>query len=366
MKVPFIDLKAQYSQIKDEMNAAILEVLSSQHFILGARVKELEEKIAELCDCRFAIGVSSGSDALLLSLMACGIGPGDEVITTPFSFFSTASSISRLGAQPVFADIDPNTFNLDPAEIKDKINKKTKGIITVHLFGQLADMDSILDIASESKLWIIEDAAQAIAATYKGKDAGSLGNLACFSFYPTKNLGAYGDGGMIVTNDDELAEKVRILRVHGSSPKYYHHTIGINARLDELQAAILLVKLKHLSRWNDVRRNNAELYHEKLQGLPISLPYVAEFCQSTYHQYVIKAPKRDELKEYLKTNGIGTQIYYPLPLHLQPCFKSLGYKPGDLAQAEEASQKVLSLPIYAELTEQEIDYVAEKIREFYS
>jgi dTDP-4-amino-4,6-dideoxygalactose transaminase len=366
MKVPFIDLAAQYSQIKDEVNEKLSEVLNSQHFILGAKVKELEQKIAELCECTHAIGVSSGTDALLLSLMACGIKPGDEVITTPFTFFSTASCISRLGAQPVFVDIDPRTFNINPEAVEEKLSSKTKAIIPVHLFGQLTDMDPLLDIASQAHIWIIEDAAQSIGAMYKGRKAGSIGQMGCFSFYPTKNLGAYGDGGMIVTNDEELADKLRILRVHGSRPKYYHHIIGINARLDEMQAAVLLVKLRYLQQWNDSRTRNALLYNEKLQGLPIKLPFVAESCNSIYHQYVVKAPRRDELNEHLQNNGIGTQIYYPLPLHLQPCFKYLNYRDGDFPVAEEASRTVLSLPIFAELTEEQITYIANKIREFYN
>jgi len=366
MRVPFINLNAQYSQIKDEITAAISEVLVSQRFILGPKVEELERRIAELCQCRFAIGVSSGSDALLLSLMVLGIGPGDEVITTPFSFFSTASCISRLGARPVFVDIDPRTFNLDPQAIEEKLSPRAKAIIPVHLFGQTADMDPILDIAHKAKLLVIEDAAQSIGALYKDRRAGSLGHLGCFSFYPTKNLAAYGDGGMITTNDEELAEKLCILRVHGSHHEYYHNAIGINARLDELQAAILLVKLKYLPRWNQARRDNAALYNELLQGLPLKLPYVEQFCQHTYHQYVILASERDELKKHLEDSGIGTRIYYPLPLHLQPCFKSLGYKPGDFKRAEEVCQKVLSLPIYPELKEDEISYVAEKIRKFFA
>ncbi len=366
MKVPFIDLAAQYAQIKEEINQNLSDVLNSQYFILGPKVKELEQKIAALCGCKYAIGVSSGTDALLLSLIACGIKSGDEVITTPFTFFSTASCISRLGAQPVFVDIDPRTFNIDPEAIEDKLSSKTKAIIPVHLFGQLTDMDPLLDIASKAHLWIIEDAAQSIGATYKNRKAGSIGHLGCFSFYPTKNLGAYGDGGMIVTNDEELADKLRILRVHGSRPKYYHHIIGVNARLDEMQAAVLLVKLKYLQEWNDARTSNAVLYKEKLQELPLSLPFVAEPCKSIYHQYVIKAPRRDELNEYLQNHGIGTQIYYPLPLHLQPCFKNLNYKEGDFPHAEEASRTVLSLPIFAELGKDQIAYVAEKIREFYA
>jgi dTDP-4-amino-4,6-dideoxygalactose transaminase len=366
MKVPFIDLAAQYGHIKEEVNQNLSDVLNSQHFILGPKVKELEQKIAELCGCKYAIGVSSGTDALLLSLMACGIKPGDEVITTPFTFFSTASCISRLGAQPVFVDIDPRTFNIDPEAIEDKLSSKTKAIIPVHLFGQLADIDHLLDIASKAHLWIIEDAAQSIDATYKGRKAGSIGHLGCFSFYPTKNLGAYGDGGMIVTNNEEWADRLKIFRVHGGRPKYYHHVIGINARLDEMQAAVLLVKLRYLQQWNDSRTKNALLYNEKLKGLPITLPFIAESCKSIYHQYVIKAPKRDELNEHLQNNGIGTQIYYPLPLHLQPCFKYLNYRDGDFPHAEEASKTVLSLPIFAELAEDQIAYVAEKIREFYA
>lgn len=377
MKIPLLDLKAQYLTIKEEIKTAVDEVLESQHFILGQKVEELESNIAAYTGARRAIGVSSGTDALLVSLMALDIKPGDEVITSPFTFFSTAGVISRLNARPVFVDIDLVTYNIDPQKIESKITKKTKAIIPVHLFGQCADMDPILEKAREYNFKAIEDAAQSIGAEYKGKKAGAMGDLGIFSFFPSKNLGGYGDGGMVVTDDEPLYEKIKILRVHGSNPKYYHKMVGGNFRLDALQAAILNVKLKYLDLWSQKRMENAIYYDKKFQeaGLKESgyiktpEPVYRLSGDKNYHiynQYTIQSKKRDKLREFLKENKIGTEIYYPVPLHLQECFKDLGYKKGDLPSSEQASSSVLSLPIYPELTIDQKDYVVQKISEFYN
>ena len=372
MKIPQLDLVVQYHSIKKEMDNAILSVLESGRFILGENVKKLEEDIAKFVGVKYAIGVASGTDALLISLMAIGIKPGDEVITTPFTFFATAGSIARLYAKPVFVDIDPKTYNIDPNKLEDLLKKsynpKMKAIIPVHLYGQCADMDPILELSKKYNLKVIEDAAQSLGATYKGKQSGSMGDLGGFSFFPTKNLGAYGDGGMVVTNDDELAEKIRILRVHGSKPKYYHSVVGLNSRLDEIQAAILNVKFKYLSKWIEQKREKAALYNKLFQEkLPdeVVTPYEAPYNYHTYHQYTIRVKsKRDELRSYLKEQGIGTSVYYPLPLHLQKCFADLGYKEGDFPEAEKASREVLSLPMYPEIEEEKQREVVKKIREF--
>ncbi len=377
MKIPLLDLKAQYLTIKEEIKTAVDEVLESQHFILGQKVEDLESNIAAYTGTRRAIGVSSGTDALLVSLMALDIKPGDEVITSPFTFFSTAGVISRLNARPVFVDIDLVTYNIDPQKIESKITKKTKAIIPVHLFGQCADMDPILEKAREYNFKAIEDAAQSIGAEYKGKKAGAMGDLGIFSFFPSKNLGGYGDGGMVVTDDEPLYEKIKILRVHGSNPKYYHKMVGGNFRLDALQAAILNVKLKYLDLWSQKRMENAIYYDKKFQeaGLKESgyiktpEPVYRLSGDKNYHiynQYTIQSKKRDKLREFLKENKIGTEIYYPVPLHLQECFKDLGYKKGDLPSSEQASSSVLSLPIYPELTIDQKDYVVQKISEFYN
>jgi len=376
MKIPLLDLKAQYSTIQDEIKAAVEEVLESQHFILGPKVEELERNIAAYSGTRYAVGVSSGTDALLVSLMALDIKPGDEVITSPFTFFSTAGAISRLNARPVFVDIDAFTYNIDPQKIESKITNKTKAIIPVHLFGQCADMDPILEVARKYGLHIIEDAAQSIGAEYKGKRAGSIGDLGIFSFFPSKNLGGYGDGGMVVTDDEALYEKIKILRVHGSKPKYYHKIVGGNFRLDALQAAVLNVKLKYLDTWSQKRRENAVYYDKKFQEIGLKEngyirtpePVYRLSGDKNYHiynQYTIHSKNRDKLQAFLKENGIGTEIYYPVSLHLQECFKDLGYKKGDLPFSEEASSSVLSLPVYPELTIAQKDYIIHKISEFY-
>ena len=366
MAIPLVDLKAQYETIKDEVNEAIREVLESQSFILGPKVAELEERIADYCDVKYGVGVASGSDALLLSLMAIGVGCGDEVITAPFTFFATAGSISLLGAKPIFVDIDPKTYNINPELIEEKITAKTRAIIPVHLYGQCADMDPILEIAGKHGAYVIEDAAQAIGAKYRDREAGSMGNLGCLSFFPTKNLGGYGDGGMILTDDEELAEKLKILRAHGSKPKYYHSVVGCNSRLDALQATILLAKLKHLDKWNEGRRQNAEIYDFLLADMDVITPHVEGFNHHIYHQYVIRVEDRDELKAFLKEEGIGTEIYYPVPLHLQECYSELGYKQGEMPVSEEAAKHVLALPIFPELTQEQQEQIVKLIGEFLS
>lgn len=366
MKVSSLDLKRQYESIREEINKAVLEVIASQSFVLGPFVESFEHSIAKYCSVRHAIGVSSGTDAILLALMAAGIKAGDEVITTPFTFFATAGSIARLGAIPVFVDIDPSTYNMDVSKIAPAISKKTKAILPVHLYGQCANMDTILEIAHANGLMVIEDAAQAIGAVYKGKNAGSLGDVGCFSFYPTKNLGGYGDGGLVTTNNDKLAESVKILRVHGSKPKYYHSYIGINGRLDAIQAAVLSVKLKYLNGWSEKRRVIAAYYNEHLKGLPIRLPQSEPHNIHIFHQYVIATSKREALMKYLESQGIETAIYYPVPLHLQECFEYLGYKKGALPESERASNETLALPVFPEITQEEQDYVIRHIKNFIS
>jgi dTDP-4-amino-4,6-dideoxygalactose transaminase len=366
MQVPLLDLKAQYATIGKEIMAAISEVLESQCCIGGPKVAELETKIAEISNCKFAVGVSSGTDAILNSLMSLEIGTGDEVITSPFTFFATAGCINRVGAKPVFVDIDPQTYNINPGLIESAVTKKTKAIMPVHLFGQMADMDPIMDIAKKHGLAVIEDAAQSITSTYKGKKAGSIGTVGCFSFFPSKNLGGIGDGGMIVTNDERLYDRLSIMRNHGSKPKYYHKYIGGNFRLDPIQAAALLVKLPHLDKWSQARRRNAAYYGRKFPGTAVTTPYVSPDCVSIYNQYVIRVPKRDELVKLLKAQNIGCEIYYPVPLHLQECFSYLGYKQGAFPEAEKAAKEVLAIPVYPELTDKMKDYVVETILSFLS
>lgn len=364
MQVPLLDLKAQYSKIKPDILSAVTEVLDSQRCIGGPKVEQFEERVAEISECKFAVGVSSGSDAILNSLMSLEIGEGDEVITSPFTFFATAGCIARAGARPVFVDIDPETYNIDPAGIESVITEKTKAIIPVHLFGQMDDMDPIMKIARKHNLYVIEDACQSITATYKGKKAGSLGTCGCFSFFPSKNLGGIGDGGMIVTNNEELAHRMRIMRNHGSEPKYYHEYIGGNFRLDPIQAAALLVKLPYLEKWSQMRRENAEYYNEKFKDTPVNTPYIADDCVCIYHQYCVRIPKRDEAVQYLKDRDIGCAVYYPVPLHLQKCFSYLGYKEGDFPHTEEACKEILALPVYPELTDEMKDYVADTLLKF--
>ncbi|MGA2515082.1 MAG: DegT/DnrJ/EryC1/StrS family aminotransferase [Thermodesulfobacteriota bacterium] len=375
-KVRFFDLSTQFKSIGDEIKSAIDEVFQNQQFILGAKVQALEETIARYCRTRYAIGVASGSDALLLALMALGVGGGDEVLLPPFTFFATAGSVSRLGAIPVFVDISQETYNIDPCKVEEKITSKTKAIIPVHLFGQCADMNPLLKIAKEKKLFVIEDAAQALGAEYRpdavseGRRAGQIGDLGCFSFYPTKNLGAFGDAGMVVTDSVSLAEKIRLLRVHGSQPKYFHKQIGINSRLDTIQAAILLVKFKYLEKWTAERQKKAERYQLLLRDLVSSvnglrLPTIQYQNRHIFHQFVIRVPERDRLKQYLSEEGIGTDIYYPVPLHLQECYSFLKYRRGDLPNSEKACEEVLALPIYPELTEDQQVAVVDRIKAFY-
>ena len=373
MQVPLLDLKAQYSTIKAEVEAALAEVMESQHFILGPKVEQCEKAIAEYSHCSHAVGVSSGSDALLACLMAENIGPGDEVITTPYTFFATVGAVSRLGATPVFVDIDPVTYNLDASQIESKVTSKTRAIIPVHLYGQMADMDVVMAVAEKHGFVVIEDAAQAIGAESKGRRAGSIGHYGCFSFFPSKNLGAAGDGGMIVTNDAKRAEKLKCLRAHGSKPKYHHKIIGGNFRLDALQAAIVYAKLRHLDEWTADRQQNAKKYDQFFAeaGLAtdggglgnIGLPKVVRE-RHIFNQYVIRISRRDQLQAFLQQRGIGTEVYYPIPMHLQECFAYLGHGMGAYAQSERAAKETLALPIYPELSEAQLRYVVESVGDF--
>ncbi|MCP4367737.1 MAG: DegT/DnrJ/EryC1/StrS family aminotransferase [Deltaproteobacteria bacterium] len=375
MKVPLLDLKAQYHSIREEILKVTQEVYESQYFILGPKVDALEKEIGEYCSSKHAIGVTSGTDALLISLIAADIGPEDLVITTPYTFFATAGSIARTGAVPVFVDIDPDTYNISTSGIESTVNAMTndersrlKAIMPVHLYGQCADMDPILKIAKKHDLVVIEDGAQAIGAEYSGKRAGSIGDFGCFSFFPSKNLGAFGDGGIVTTSSDELYEKLKILRVHGSYPKYYHKIIGGNFRLDALQAAIVSVKLKYLDGWTEARQGNAARYRQLFTnaGLEnIKLPVESQE-RHIYNQFVISVPeKRDDLRLFLQEAKIGTEVYYPVPMHLQDCFSYLAYKKGDFPDSEHAASRTLALPIYPELTGDQQAYVVEKIKEFY-
>ncbi len=382
MKVPMLDLNAQYEPIKEVVLQSIKEVFDSKRFINGPQIKELEEKIAEYCQCKYAIGVSSGTDAIIISLMAMDISEGDEVITTPFTFFATAGCIYRVGAKPIFVDIDPKTYNINPDLLEEKITERTKAIIPVHIFGQTAEMDKINEIAKKYNLYVIEDAAQAIGSEYlpgginitqnksnynrnnipqgESKRAGSLGDVGCFSFFPSKNLGCCGDGGMVTTNNEELAEKIRILRAHGSKPKYYHKIIGGNFRLDTIQAAVLLVKFPLLEKWHKGRQDNAKYYDDRLKDV-VGIPYIENYNRMIYNQYTIRTKNRDKLQQHLQESNIGNAIYYPVPLHLQECFAYLGYKAGDYPEAEKATKEVVSIPIYPELSYEQKDYVIENV-----
>lgn len=366
MKVPLLDLKMQYAAIRKEVEASLSKVIENQDFILGAEVLNLEKEVAAYCGVKYGVGVASGTDALILSLRALDIGPGDEVITTPFTFFATAESISIVGAKPVFADIDPKTYNIDPLLIEAKITKKTKAIMPVHLYGQCADMDPIMDIAKKHGLKVIEDNAQAIGAEYKGKRSGSMGDMGALSFFPSKNLGAFGDAGMVVTNDEKLAQRVKVLRVHGSSARYIHSEIGLNSRIDNLQAAVLRIKLKYLDRWLEARSENADFYNGRLKGLPVVTPHVPACNSHTYHQYTLRVKSdRDKLMKHLLDNGIETRTYYPIPLHQQECYKSLAYKPGDMGESVNAAKEVFSIPAFPEMTLEQKRYVADTISGFF-
>jgi len=360
--IPPLDLKAQWLTIKGEISAAINAVVESQQFILGSQVQALEEEIARYCGTKFAVGVASGTDALLLALHVAGVGPGDEVLLPTFSFIATADSVSLLSAIPVFVDIDPSTFAIDPAQLEAKISPRTRAILPVHLYGHPADMDPINAIAQRHNLKVIEDNAQAIGAKYKARKTGGLGDLGCISFFPSKNLGAYGDGGMIVTNSEAYSKHLRVLRNHGSSQKYFATEQGWNSRLDEIQAAILRVKLRHLDHWGAARRKNASSYSQLLKAIPgVVTPFEAPWAEHVYHQYTIRVANRDRVQSALTEQGIGTTVYYPTPMHLQPVFAKLGYHERDLPQAEKAAKEVLSVPIYAELTSEQIHRVVAAI-----
>jgi dTDP-4-amino-4,6-dideoxygalactose transaminase len=364
--IPVLDLQAQYRSIKDEIDAAVLDVMASGYFVLGPNVKALEAELATYVGCQRGVGVASGTDALRLAYAALDIGPGDEVITTPFTFVATANTISHTGARPVFVDINPRTFNLAPDRVEAAITERTKAIVPVHLYGQPAEMAPIMEIARRHRLYVIEDCAQAIGAEDNDRRVGSFGDLACFSFYPTKNLGAYGDGGMVTADDPKLAARVDVLRQQGSRTRYYHDELGFNSRLDEIQAALLRVKLRYLDAWQARRREIAARYDELLANVDVVTPYVRPGVMHVYHQYTIRVPRRDELHQFLRERSIGSMIYYPLPLHLQVMYRDLGYAEGSLPVSEQAGREVLSLPMYPELTDDQVQMVADAIREFVS
>jgi len=367
-KVPLLDMRALHRPIRDEVLAAMARVVDSNAFILGEDVRQLEKSIAAYCHVAYAIGCGSGSDALLLAMMAAGIEPGDAVLTTPFTFFATAGSITLAGGTPVFVDIDPATYNMDPRALAETIRRtpKAKIVMPVHLYGGCADMDPILEIGRSRDCVTIEDGAQSIGAEYKGRRAQSMGDIGCLSFYPTKNLGAFGEGGMVLTQDEGLAQKLAALRVHGALKKYFHRWVGLNSRLDTLQAAILRVKLQYLDAETTGRQKNAERYRANLAGLPAGLPQAAPYqTRHIYNQFVIRVPERDKLKAYLDENGVGTDIYYPLSLHEQECFRELGYRAGDFPESEKAAREVLALPIHSALAGEDVDYVCAQIRAFY-
>jgi len=365
MKIPLVDLRAGYEPLRDEISKAIGSVLEGMNLFLGPNVSALEEEFASYCGTKYAIGVGSGTEAIQFALLACNVKQGDEVITTPHTFFATAEAILCIGAKPVFVDIDPLTYNIDPDEVRKKIRKKTKAIIPVHMYGQMADMAPIIEMARKKEICVIEDSCQAHGALYKGKKAGSAGSAGCFSFYFTKNLGCYGEGGMVTTNDDRIAELVRLYRNHGHKSKHEHSVAGYNGRLDEIQAAILRIKLKHLDEYNRQRGEKAEQYNALLKDSALGIPVIAKDRTHVYHLYVVRAKKRDKLQEYLARNDIGTGIHYKNPVHLQGALKCFRYKKGDFPVAENVCSEILSLPIYPELTCSQIEYVAKKIKDFY-
>jgi dTDP-4-amino-4,6-dideoxygalactose transaminase len=372
MQVPLLDLKQQHLNLRDELRAALGRVLDSQQFILGEDVRLLESELARYTRARHAVGCGSGSDALLLALLALDAGAGGEVVTTPFTFFATAGAVVRAGARPVFVDIEPRTYNIDPARVADAITGRTRAVLPVHLYGQMAEMGEILSAASARGVRVIEDAAQAIGAEDgQGRSAGAVGDAGCFSFYPTKNLGAAGEAGLVTTNDADLAERLRRLRVHGGATEYHHDEVGFNSRLDTFQAAVLRVKLPHLDAWSDARRARAEVYTRLLDqaGLTESVtpPFITSGARHIFHQYVVRVPeaRRDALLEHLKQNGVGTKVYYPVPLHLQPCFADLGYRAGDFPESERAARETLALPMFPELTGAQQEYVVETLRRFF-
>jgi dTDP-4-amino-4,6-dideoxygalactose transaminase len=369
-QVPLLNLRAQHKAIRDEVLAAITRVVDSQKFILGEDVQKLEEEIAAYCGASYAVGCASGSDALFLALLALEIGPGDEVLTTPYTFFATAGAISRIGAVPVFVDVEPQTFNLDVSLLATALDlhPKVRALMPVHLFGGCADMDPICELARQRGIPVIEDAAQSIGSEYQGRRAGSIGQLGGFSFFPSKNLGGYGDGGMVTTGDLHLAERLKALRVHGRTGKYFHQWIGVNSRLDTIQAAVLRVKLRYLDEWSAGRRRNAERYRTQLARTPLPVAPSAPATYQTrhiYNQFVIRCSDRDRLQAYLKEQGVGSEIYYPLPLHLQPCYSDLGHRKGDFPVSEQLAGESLALPVQGELAVEDIDYVCDAIRSFY-
>jgi dTDP-4-amino-4,6-dideoxygalactose transaminase len=364
MQVPLLDLKAQYATIKADLDAAVHGVLDSGRFIQGPEVVGLENEVAAYSHAAHGVGVASGTDALLLALKALGVGPGDEVVTTAYSFFASASTIALAGARPVFCDIEPDTYNLDPAKLEACLTAKTKAVVPVHLFGQCADMPKIRALCDPRGIPVLEDAAQAIGSEWQGKRAGEMGAAACFSFFPSKNLGGIGDGGMVVTNDAALADRTKLLREHGARPKYHHQILGQNSRLDAIQAAVLRVKLRHLEAWHAGRQKNAALYRELLAGTEIGLPVARPEARHIYNQFVVRTPKRDALKQHLTDSGIGNEVYYPRTLHEQECFAYLGHKLGDFPVSEAAARETVALPIYPELTGEQIAYVSARIHDF--
>lgn len=367
MKVPMLDLNAQYEHIMDDIKLEMEKVFKSHAYKLGPQVKEFEEDMQNYCNVKHAIGCASGTDAIILALIALDVSDGDEVITTPFTFFATAGTIHRVGAKPVFVDVKPDTYNIDPDKIEAAITPRTKAIIAVHLFGQPAEMDKIMAIAKKHDLKVIEDNAQGIGAKFDGQTAGTIGDIGTLSFFPSKNLGAMGDAGMCLTHSDELSKKLFMLRVHGENPQYYHKWVGLNSRLDTIQAAALLVKLRSLSGWSDARRKNAEYYYKNLAGIEeIELPVIHPKAETIYNQFTLKAQNRDELLKHLRSKDIGCAVYYPLPLHLQECFSYLDHKKGDFPITEELTETVISIPVYSEITTQQQDYVIDSIKEFYS
>ena len=366
VSVPMLDLHAQYAAIKPELDAAVQRVIESQHFINGPEVAQLEEQVARYCQARHCIGVTSGSDALLIAMMALDIGPGAEVITTPYTFFATVGAIVRLGAKPVFVDIDPATFNIDAAGIEAKVTPRTKCIIPVHLFGQCADMDPILAVAKKHRLTVIEDAAQAIGSEYKGRRAGSMGTVGCFSFFPSKNLGCFGDGGAVTTNDSALADRMNLLRNHGAKPKYFHKVVGGNFRLDTIQAAVLLVKLKYLDSWSAKRQQHAAFYDQQLARCDSITPPKVVASRHIFNQYVLRVADRDGLREHLKQQQVGNEVYYPQPMHLQECFADLGHGEGDFPESEKAALNTVAVPIFPELTAAQKDQVVAALSSFYA
>jgi dTDP-4-amino-4,6-dideoxygalactose transaminase len=364
MTVPLLDLTAQFRTIEGEIRDAIDKVITSGRFIMGPEVAGFEQEVAAYCQVPYAVGCASGTDALVLAVRALGIGPGDEVVTPAYSFLASASCVALCGATPVFCDIEPDTYNLDPARLEAAITPRTKAVIVVHLFGQCADMPRLREICQRQGVAVIEDAAQAIGAEWGGKRAGSMGDIGCFSFFPSKNLGAFGDGGLVTSVRQDLGELARILREHGAKPKYHHIKLGMNSRLDALQAAILRVKLRHLDAWTEGRRRNADTYRERLAGSPVGLPVARPQARHIYNQFVVRSRDRDGLRAHLQAAGVGTEIYYPKPMHVQPCFAALGRREGDFPVSEAAARETLALPIYPELKPEQLGYVADRIREF--